>query len=96
MTKLKLKFYKFYYKNSHNAHNMCYCNNMYAQSSNDNSKEKYIFSHLIWSKLTEVNHVVLIISYLNSKKRLFQGINCEFCKKWKVFSAKRSNRFQEE
>ena len=75
MTKLKLKFYKFYYKNSHNAHNMCYCNNMYAQFSNNNSKEKYIFSHLIWFKLTGGNNVILIISYLNSKEWLFQGIN---------------------
>ena len=48
MTKSKLKFYKFYYKNLHNAHIMHYCNNdMCAQYSNNNSKEKYIFSHLI-------------------------------------------------
>ena len=80
MAKLKLKFYKFYYKNLHNAHNMCCCNDMCAQYSNNKSKEKYTFSHLIWSELTGVNHVVLNISYLNSKELLFQEINYEFSK----------------
>ena len=59
---------------------MCCCNDMCAQYSNNKSKEKCIFSHFIWSKLTGVNHVVLNISYLNSKEWLFQGINYEFSK----------------